>query len=153
MLYASTSRRALSYLFSVILALEGLAYIIGTSIFLKEEPTSFLQSTRSVIGPLNLFCATLIFTDSSAIHSRDTKFEFLWGVKLIYLLFTISQTGLLLTMGAVVGIHRTWLAMRSLITFLWILSRWEDFIRGKDITYTALPGLRYEETTYSGASS
>jgi hypothetical protein len=153
MLYASITRRAFSYLFSATLGLEGLAYIIGVSLFSTEEPNSVLQSTPWIIGPLNLFSATLVFTDSTAIHSRDGIFELMWGFKLIYLLFTMSRTGVLLAWGAVDGLQRTWLVTRSLITFLWILSCWEDFIWGKDITLNALPGLRYEDTTYTEPSS
>ena len=85
--------------------------------------SSLLAESMLNYGPLNIFCAALVFTDSFAIHLRDKFFQFAWMLKI---LFITSQSISLLAKDVVLGSHRVWVvATRLVVTFAmdWQLSR------------------------------
>lgn len=118
-------------------------------------PGDFLVSSllaESILnyGPLNIFCAALVFTDSFAIHLHDKFFQLAWMLKISYMLFNASHSTSLLAKDVVMGSHRAWVATRLVVTLLWIFSCLEDLIWWKDQSLVDLPLMR---TKYSSTES
>lgn len=147
-LYASVSRRILGYLFSLLLSLEGAGWIVRRLLMPEDFlVSSLLAESMLNYGPLNIFCAALVFTDSFAIHLRDKFFQFAWMLKISYLLFSASQSISLLAKDIVLGSHRAWVATRLVVTLLWICSCLEDLIWWKDQSLMGLPMMRTKDSS------
>jgi hypothetical protein len=142
-LYTSFTRRTFALTFSLLLFLEGLAWIICRSIF----QTRTALSAPVDYGPLNIFSAALVLTDSSAIHMRSLVFRFAWIIKFAYLLFSASLSGIILVSGRVGGVHRIWVMVRLVFTGLWIYSCADDLIWWKEQSLEALPGIRHHSSS------
>jgi len=139
-LYKSNIRKVVSLLFSSLLALEGLAWLFWFSMMPGLQWAQVSKSTFNY-GPLNIFTAALVATDSTAFHFTDTIFTIAYTVKLLYLLFTASIASFALTKSSVVSLHRTWIALRLIITLFWICVSSDDLLWWKDQSVFTFPGF------------
>jgi hypothetical protein len=139
-LYTSfTHRRTLAISFSLVLLLEGLASVLYHPLYQPYYPVS-LSYGHSV--PLNIFSAALILTEASSIHLHNTLFRLAWLMKSLYLLFSGSQTAVMLATGRVFGVYRVWVMVRLVFTLLWLYCCAEDLLWWKEEDLITLPGLK-----------
>jgi hypothetical protein len=104
-------------------------------------------------GPLNIFTAALLATDTSAIHLRSPLFQLAWVVKLLYPVFSAASSVTILISKGAIDMHRNWLVVRLLVTVLWIcaylgeLKWWEKHLSPE------IPGVERVELAESESSS
>src|SRR5579859_1699851 len=133
-------RRTLAISFSLVLLLEGLVSLLYYSLQQPHYSVSFLPFDSS--APLNIFSGALILTESSSIHMRNNIFRIAWLIKSLYLLFSASQSGVMLATGRVSGVYRIWSMVKLVFTALWIYCCAEDLLWWKDEDLITLPGLK-----------
>jgi hypothetical protein len=152
-LYTSDSRKILALLFSTILALEGVGWIFGRTVLQDSKwSTSALMEPSFNYGPVNIFCAALVATDSSAIHMRNYVFRLAWTAKISYLLFTVSVASAGLASDLFSGISRIWTLTRLIASLLWLGKCLEDLWWWRQEHLAPLPGLTFEYDSTSEAS-
>jgi hypothetical protein len=152
--YTPLARRVWALSYSFILACEGTAWIFGHTILPHGRPnySALMQSTIDY-GPLNIFTAALLATDSSAIHLRSPLFQIAWGVKLLYPLFSAALSIVLLVSESAFGSHRNWVAIRLLVTVLWICAYLGELKWWEHQIVPVIPGAELEEFSESDGES
>jgi hypothetical protein len=155
-IYLSFPRVVLSFAFSFVFALEGLGWLFMRAVISHQAKSGFIFGNSPLdYGPLNLFCAGLVFCDYDAIHLRNPGYNIAWTVKIIYLLFTASLSSVILISQEPAGLYRTWLMLRLLVICLWICTCSEDLMWWKDqkVVLTPLPGLQEYASDISGSAA
>lgn len=153
--HAPFSRRVWSLSYSLILALEGLGWIFGGTILLarKTSDSPLMRSTLDY-GPLNIFTAVLLATDSSAMHLHTPLFYFARAVKLLYPLYSASVSIALLLARAPVCMDRMWTLTHLTVTLLWIYYCVKDLRLWNigELPLPKIPGIRFIDSSESGSS-
>jgi len=149
----SVGRRLLALSFCGVFTVEGVCWIAGVSA-LQGASLPGLSNVLVNYGPLNIFCAALVATDSSAIHRRNLIYRAAGLLKTVYLLFSSSISLASLARYQLCGCQQPWLVVRLVVTLLWISVSLEDLIYWRDQPQIALPGLRGgDDSSTSGSSA
>lgn len=153
--HAPFSRRVWAVSYSVILALEGLGWLFGGTIVLarKTSASPLMRSTLDY-GPLNIFTAALLATDSSAMHLHTSLFYFARAIKLLYPLYSASISIALLLVRAPVCTDYVWTLARLTVTVLWIYYCMKDLNQWNidKLPLPSIPGIEFRESSESGSS-
>jgi hypothetical protein len=122
--------RVLTISFSLVLALEGIAWLFSDARTLLQlsQPSSLLKYSTIDYGPLNIFSASLLCIDSSSIPIRNSLFHVAFFLKVIYPLVSAASSILLFISWQMHDIHRLWLGGRLAVAMLWICSCMHDLL-------------------------
>jgi hypothetical protein len=153
-LYSSFLRRGLGISFSLVLAIEGIAWFLGRELLRPRAGNIAIILDSTVgYGPVKIFAAALLATDSSAIHLRNTVFRVAWTVKFVYLLFIVALSSVQLISNGVSDVCHTWLAVRLCLTIPWIVASADDLLWWKEQSLVELPGLKVDGSVPSESDS
>ena len=116
----SLRKRAIATAFSIILGLEGSAWLTGTFPVHRDLSSSIARNFTLAHGAINIFCAALVASDATAIHLHNISFYVASTFKIIYLLFSAALGLMMQIADGLDSPARVWLATRIFFTLIWI---------------------------------